>query len=927
VKVVIIIPTFNEFGNIQTLLEELNNQFSLMKHECHILVVDDNSPDGTAALVRVLKQRYDNLHLLTGEKNGLGAAYIRGMTYAMETLQADVLFEMDADFSHKPEDVPRLMAEIDAGADFVIGSRYVPGGTIPKEWAWHRKLNSWGGNAVARNVAGIYGVRDCTAGFRAMRTSLLRKINLSDLRVQGYAFQVALLHAVKAAGACIKEIPVEFVERADGESKLGLRDILEFIINAWWIRLHSSKTFIKFAIVGLSGVVVNLCFFTFFLGTGLNKYLASPIAIELSIVSNFLLNNYWTFRWRKTVDPTRIRGLKFNVVSLLSLVLSYGTFILLSSLFPDVPPQVHQFIGIIPATLVNYFLNSYWTFRQVDETRKQPDRTSKFNARIFPMASVEKMTTPAIKRLILISLAVLALLLAAQEGPLEGMHWDAPIYLYQAKRFAETHYFVNYARHTVEIVDQVRGNLPAGEEFSHAFWRFVRIGHIAVLGGVIGFFGSTLTAIVFATWLYTSFLITGIAFLFYSVLMLGKMREPELPWFTGAAISTLLFFLSDIYSYLAGNLVSEVLCVFLLSASILALLRSINTGRLPLAILSGLLVFASYTARVESVWTWLTFLVAYLIVWRGKHRSTPWKPFLATCLAAFGFYVAYAYIFYPLADPHHNLAYVSGLTTADPHNGVPAYRLIFVAGGLLWVGAMVCLRWLGQSELVCFGWVWLLLSTLPWIPQFILEGPSQTRMFALLIPPLFLLSSAGWSLLLHHDLRRSIKIAVLGSLCLALVSQPKVYAWLHDDIPGMWRVQLVHSFLAAPKYERNDYLPTEMATFSHAVYDAGKPTVLVSNPELSQGNLNLIRFFGPSYQADADLALAGDPTNKKLCNHKFPDLGEPVLFCQGYSDPASIRTHQALYRILFLSPTKMPAMPSDAHWLVTTNFTLEGLRN
>jgi len=263
-KVVTIIPTFNEFGNIQTLVAELNNQFRLMKHECHILVVDDNSPDGTAALVRVLKQRYDNLHLLTGEKNGLGAAYIRGMTHAMETLRADVLFEMDADFSHKPEDVPRLMAEIEAGADFVIGSRYVPGGTIPKEWAWHRKLNSWGGNAVARNVAGVYGVRDCTAGFRAMRTSLLRKINLSDLRVQGYAFQVALLHAVKVAGAYIKEIPVEFVERADGESKLGLRDILEFIINAWWIRLSSSKTFIKFAIVGLSGVVVNLCFFYVF---------------------------------------------------------------------------------------------------------------------------------------------------------------------------------------------------------------------------------------------------------------------------------------------------------------------------------------------------------------------------------------------------------------------------------------------------------------------------------------------------------------------------------------------------------------------------------------------------------------------------------------------------------------------------------------
>jgi dolichol-phosphate mannosyltransferase len=370
-KVVIIIPTYNERENIQTLLPELERQFRLMPYECHILVVDDNSPDGTAIEVRGLQQKYSNLHLITGMKNGLGAAYIRGMEYAIEILQADVLFEMDADFSHKPEDVPRLMAEIADGADFVIGSRYVPGGKIPKEWGWYRKLNSWGGNAVARNVAGIYGIRDCTAGFRAIRATLLRKINLSDLRVQGYAFQVSFLNAAKTEGASIKEIPVEFVERSRGKSKLGLRDVLEFVINAWWIRLHNSKTFIKFAIVGISGIAVNLGFFTLFLGMGINKYLASPLAIELSIVSNFLLNNYWTFRWRRAKSRTRIRGLKFNIVSLLSLVLSYGTFVLLSSLFPDVLPQFHQLVGIIPATLVNYFLNSYWTFRQIDDLDKQ----------------------------------------------------------------------------------------------------------------------------------------------------------------------------------------------------------------------------------------------------------------------------------------------------------------------------------------------------------------------------------------------------------------------------------------------------------------------------------------------------------------------------------------------------------------------------
>jgi dolichol-phosphate mannosyltransferase len=114
-------------------------------------------------------------------------------------------------------------------------------------------------------------------------------------------------------------------------------------------------------------VLVNLGFFTLFLTMEINKYIASPIAIELSIIWNFLLNNYWTFRWRKTGSRTRIRGLKFNLVSIISLGVSYGTFVTLSFSFPDTLPQIHQLIGIIPATLVNYFLNSYWTFRHVDD--------------------------------------------------------------------------------------------------------------------------------------------------------------------------------------------------------------------------------------------------------------------------------------------------------------------------------------------------------------------------------------------------------------------------------------------------------------------------------------------------------------------------------------------------------------------------------
>ena len=366
-RTIIIIPTFNERGNIGALIRALLDQFKRVRHDLHILIVDDNSPDGTADVVRSLQANNDNVHLLTGQKAGLGAAYIRGMNHALHVLQADLVFEMDADFSHKPEDIPRLLSEIEAGADFVIGSRYVPGGSVPKTWNLVRRLNSMGGNLAARYIAGIPQIRDCTAGFRAIRASLLRRIDFSELRVQGYAFQVALLHAALEEGGKIREIPVDFVDRKQGESKLQFSDIIEFAINVWGIRLQSSKTFIKFAIVGASGVLVNLGFFSLFLMMEINKYIASPIAIELSIIWNFLLNNYWTFRWRKTGNRTRIRGLKFNLVSVIALGVSYGTFVALSIAFPDTKPQFHQLIGIVPATLVNYFLNSYWTFRHVNE--------------------------------------------------------------------------------------------------------------------------------------------------------------------------------------------------------------------------------------------------------------------------------------------------------------------------------------------------------------------------------------------------------------------------------------------------------------------------------------------------------------------------------------------------------------------------------
>jgi dolichol-phosphate mannosyltransferase len=362
-SVCVIVPTYNEAENITPLLRQLLAVADGMSDvRATVLVVDDESPDGTAEIVSQIQQEDERVLLLSGPKRGLGSAYTRAMDYVLKTLDVDAIVQMDADFSHAPTDLPRLLEGL-ADADVVIGSRYVPGGEIDARWSVSRRLLSRFGNLFARLVAGIYRVRDCTAGFKAIRVSALREAFPLRFRVQGYVFQVALLHHLMISGARIKEVPIRFLDRSHGKTKLGRRDIAEFLVHVWWLRLLSRKTFVKFAFTGLSGVVVNLSSFQSMLWLGWNSYLSSLLAIELSIVTNFLLNNYWTFRHRNIRARKRVRGLKFNLVSLVTLAISFSTFVALSVLVPELAPVLAQAIAIVPAAMANYFANSYWTFK------------------------------------------------------------------------------------------------------------------------------------------------------------------------------------------------------------------------------------------------------------------------------------------------------------------------------------------------------------------------------------------------------------------------------------------------------------------------------------------------------------------------------------------------------------------------------------
>lgn len=326
--------------------------------------------------------------------------------------------------------------------------------------------------------------------------------------------------------------------------------------------------------------------------------------------------------------------------------------------------------------------------------------------------------------------------------------------------------------------------------------------------------------------------------------------------------------------------------------------------------------------RVESLWTWLTFIIAYAVTrGAGEHSYIPWKFIVASGSAAAGFYVIYAIIFYPLAFPWHYLAFVKSLK--GMRNGVPGYKLLFVAGGLLWIGALASLVWFKQSRVMPLGWLWLVACSLPWLPAIFLGVPSQTRMLTLLISPIFLVSAGGWALLLQNGIKHQKTFAVVGlGFCMFLVSEPTVYSLLRD-LPGGWRLQSIRAFLAVPLYERIDYLPNEIQTLSHSVYKNEEPTVLISTQEITQEYLNLIRFFGKAYLPNTDMALLGDPTNRKKCDSGSPNVNEIVFFCTGYSDLAKQINNNLRYRILTLRPISSTPHLGTKLILSTPTFALD----
>ena len=212
-RVLVVIPTYQERENIESIVRRVGAAVPA----AHVLVVDDGSPDGTGKIADELAEADERVHVLhRTAKNGLGAAYIAGFGWGLER-GYDVLVEMDADGSHAPEQLPRLLGAL-AGADLVLGSRYVPGGAVVN-WPRRREILSRGGNLYVRLALGIR-LKDATGGYRAFRREVLESIEYAAVASQGYCFQVDLARRTLAAGFRVAEVPITFAERVRGESKM-----------------------------------------------------------------------------------------------------------------------------------------------------------------------------------------------------------------------------------------------------------------------------------------------------------------------------------------------------------------------------------------------------------------------------------------------------------------------------------------------------------------------------------------------------------------------------------------------------------------------------------------------------------------------------------------------------------------------------------
>ena len=363
----IILPTYNEAENVIVLIPEIFKQAKKIdSHELHVLVVDDTSPDGTAKIIKQFQKDYSHLHLISGKKEGLGEAYKRGMKHAIEELNSEIIFEMDADLQHDPKLIPFFITLYNNGFTLVIGSRFAPGGSTPN-FGLYRKFLSFFGNWLIRFFGGLPRLHDCTSGYRLIKSDLIKKCDMKNLSTRGYSFQTSLLFELLRNGAKVLEIPITFPDRQHGVSKLALQDQVEFMVNLVKIRFGKYYEFVRYGFIGTFGILINLGIYvvlTRFVGWTVE--LSGAIAIELSILCNFILNNLWNIKTKEGSPGLLGKMFKYHSISAVGASVNYIVLLVLFYKF-GFHDITANFIGIVLSIFINYGMNAYFSWKELNQ--------------------------------------------------------------------------------------------------------------------------------------------------------------------------------------------------------------------------------------------------------------------------------------------------------------------------------------------------------------------------------------------------------------------------------------------------------------------------------------------------------------------------------------------------------------------------------
>lgn len=331
-RVVIVMAAWNEAENIRRMIEALfDKEFPKIKADMHLLVADNKSTDGMTEIVEKEMEKRKNLHIVQQKGKGLGNAYVTGFKHAVEKLKADAVMEMDADGQHPPEFVRPMVDAFLAGADYCIGSRYVPGGSVPKEWAFFRKMVSYFGNLFIRAVWLKFSIHDLTTGFRLTKVKgVLDKIDLDNLKEkERFAYKVDLIYQSLKNSKKTVEVPLEFRPRITDKSKFNTKEMIATFKVAIILGIKDKQRFIKFGMVGFAGYLVNAITLWLFTKWNWPGPLAWGVSTELAIINNFIFNNLWTFKEEKITGLGMLgkKFVQFNATSAGALVIQtvFGT--------------------------------------------------------------------------------------------------------------------------------------------------------------------------------------------------------------------------------------------------------------------------------------------------------------------------------------------------------------------------------------------------------------------------------------------------------------------------------------------------------------------------------------------------------------------------------------------------------------------------